>query len=247
MKEIYVVSDQVAFADRDAAERHAEQASGLVQQVRLYESDEEPQLVRWHVVEVRIFKAGSRIQEPEVRDFAQWEYRRIQPRFLSPQPTVRVEDADVNRDSRWAKRGCVTVTAEGSDREACVAAVQQRAEELAAQWRETVHTLDVDALVARWILADYRKKLYNQEKHLTGCPDAKVTMNGIEAIRMYDTGITGVEIDATISCLHDHAEEWVYSEMGTFPELLQNLIEYADRETAARLATEYKQRVAASS
>lgn len=61
-----------------------------------------------------------------------------------------------------------------------------------------------------------------KNKHLLACKDATADVS-VDHVLCYDTGVDGMEFNATITCPHGEREEYEYCELGDLPWLLEEL------------------------
>jgi hypothetical protein len=93
--------------------------------------------------------------------------------------------------------------------------------------------MDADELVRRYIMRTFREPdagMYSSARngHLMACPDTVVSEAEVEGCRFWDTGVTGMQFTAVISCPHGERQEFEFGELGELPDILADL----DRDAA---------------
>ncbi len=83
---------------------------------------------------------------------------------------------------------------------------------------------DVNALVRRWLLSQYRQE--QPGKHLSDCLDTDVVdASGEDGAYGCDTGCEYVRLSAFLACSHGDRDDYEYGTFGDLATILEDLIE----------------------
>jgi len=91
--------------------------------------------------------------------------------------------------------------------------------------------MDADELVRRHIMRQYRTDWEHgaagwppeRNAHLADCAEAFIEQAEVNGARWYDTGVTGTEFTAVITCPHGVRHEFEFGQYGNLSEILEDM------------------------